>query len=147
VRHNYLFKNFAIQQDKSLTSKGSVTNTKGKRCPKRLVPWADFSEKQKEVLGKLYAIYPEQSREYESLDFLRGLGERVAKRKVANEKDLEHIQHDAVETPVVLIIDHLVRLEGIDEVFRVGNGIIFENHPNVVSDIADEPSARQRRQP
>lgn len=144
--HNYLFANFTVQPNKSLTSNGYRTKPQGKRCPTRLLPWSNFLEQQRNILGRLYSVYPAEARDFESLDFLRALGKRIAKRKVGNEKDLEHIQHDTVEAPVTSIIDCLRLLDEAGDEFTLGNGIIFENHPNVASDGAEEPQERLRSQ-
>jgi predicted Ser/Thr protein kinase len=143
--HHFLFTSLAVQPDKSLTSKGSFTNPQHKRCPARLCPWVDFLDRQKSILGKLYSVYPVQSRAFESLEFLRGLGERVGRRFVSNEKDLELNQHQTVESPVTTIIEQL-RMQSMGEDFDVGGGVVFENHPNVASDAAEEPRERQRGQ-
>jgi hypothetical protein len=133
--------NTAPQPDKSLTSKGSIPDPKDKWCPKRLAPWSDFLDQQKQTLGTLHSLYPDQSRDFESLDILRGLGRRVAKRMIANEKDLEHVQHVTVETPVTFIIEQL-RSHPTRETFSIGGGIVFENHPNIASDDAEESMER-----
>ncbi|KAF2241317.1 hypothetical protein BU26DRAFT_544447 [Trematosphaeria pertusa] len=140
--HDYLAQTFAVQTDKSLTSKGSITRPQDKRCPARLLPWGEFLELQRDMLGKVYSMYPGQSRDFESLDFLRGLGERMGKRKVGNEKDLEHVQHNAVETPVTSIIEQLQIEDTVRDGLDLGAGIVFENHPNVASDVAEEPQQR-----
>ncbi|KAJ2901856.1 hypothetical protein MKZ38_001335 [Zalerion maritima] len=98
---------------------------------------------QKPVFGRLLSVYPGQSRDFESLSFLRGLGERVAGKRLANEKDLEYLQHSTVEDPVRLVVGCLAAEAEIQNEFRIGNGIVFENHPNALSDVADEPTERR----
>jgi hypothetical protein len=130
---------------KSLTSKGSRTNPRGKRCPTQLLPWTDFFEMQKDVLRRLYSVYPPDSRrDFENLVFLRGLGQRVARRKVGDEKALESVQHDSVETPVAYIIDCLRLLDEPSDEFNLGGGITFANHPNA---LGDEPRESQELLP
>jgi hypothetical protein len=73
------------------------------------------------------------------LDKLRGFADRF--REVANEKDLEHTQRQMVEIPVTRIIEQL-QLHGISGEFDVGGGIVFESHPNIASDAAEEPRER-----
>ena len=143
--HEFLFSNIGVQPDKSLTSKGSIPDPKDKWCPQRLAPWPDFLHHQKETLGKLYDHYPDAVQAFESKDFLRGLGERIRKRLIANEKDVEQIQHETVEAPVTSIIEQL-RSQSPDDPFAIGRGIVFENLPNIASDDAEEPAERLNKQ-
>ena len=147
--HNLLFEHFEVETNKSLTSKGSVNKPEKKWCPTRLSPWSDFLEQQKAILGRLYSVYPGQDRVFESLDFLRGLGNRVARKKVANERHLEYIQHTILEEPIAFIIERLLAENRVrDEFGIIGSGIVFDNHPNALSDIADEAAERRAaRQP
>ncbi|KAK8013798.1 hypothetical protein PG991_009391 [Apiospora marii] len=77
-------------------------------------------------------------RAFESLAFLHGLGERIARKRIANEKDLEYFQHISVEDPVRSIVEHLVSVAEVRAAFALGDGIVFENHPNAISDISEE---------
>ncbi|KAL6365680.1 hypothetical protein LRP88_01681 [Fusarium phalaenopsidis] len=82
-------------------------------------------------------------RSFESQAFLRGLGARVSRRAISNEKDLEHFQHNSVEDPVRSIVQRLTEEETFCDEFDVGDGIIFENHPSAISDVAEEVVERQ----
>ena len=57
---------------------------------------------------------------------------------LANEKDLEAYQRLAVEIPTTHIISHLQRIEEALHAFDLGEGIIFENHANTLSDSNEE---------
>ncbi len=56
--HTYIFLHFAVETDKSLTSKGSITNPRHKYCPTRLSPWTTFLDEQRTALGTLYSVFP-----------------------------------------------------------------------------------------
>ncbi|KAK6854792.1 hypothetical protein PG995_009137 [Apiospora arundinis] len=45
--------------------------------------------------------------------------------------------HD-VEDPVRSIVEHLVSVAEVRAAFALGDGIVFENHPNAISDISEE---------
>ncbi|KAK6850467.1 hypothetical protein PG987_000101 [Apiospora arundinis] len=45
--------------------------------------------------------------------------------------------HD-VEDPVRSIVEHLVSVDEVRAAFALGDGIVFENHPNAISDISEE---------
>ncbi|KAI1302514.1 hypothetical protein F5Y03DRAFT_407847 [Xylaria venustula] len=144
--HELVFTKFAVETDKSLTSQGSTTNPRHKLCPTRLLPWPDFLEEQKTIFGTLYATFPTETEAFESKHFLHVLGKRLARKKVANEKALEYFQHNAVEEPVRSVFERLVMEGAVRNEFDIGNGIVFENHPNAISDVAEEVVDRRATQ-
>ncbi|KAK7415899.1 hypothetical protein QQZ08_012211 [Neonectria magnoliae] len=101
-------------------------------------PWSDFLDLQKTTFGLLFATFPAERRAFESRNFLNGLGNRISQRSIANEKTLEYFQHNSVEDPVRCIMDQLKEVEDTKDEFGLGNGIIFENHPNAISDVSEE---------
>ncbi|KAJ4317082.1 hypothetical protein N0V84_007535 [Fusarium piperis] len=143
--HGLVFTQFSVQTNKSLTTMGSMTNPRNKFCPTRLEPWLDFLEEQRITFGAVYSTLANANddRSFESRAFLRGLGARVSHRAISNEKDLEHFQHNSVEVPVRSIVQRLRKEEAFRDEFNVGNGIIFENHPSAISDVAEEVVERQ----
>ncbi|KXJ88065.1 hypothetical protein Micbo1qcDRAFT_207343 [Microdochium bolleyi] len=88
-----------VESDKSLTSKGTITNPQNKFVPSTLKLWANFLKQQRSIYGRLYSKYPVDKQVLESTTFLVELGGRLAKKKVANERDLEYVQHNIVEHP------------------------------------------------
>ncbi|KAM6525787.1 hypothetical protein FALCPG4_011322 [Fusarium falciforme] len=127
----------------SPTFKGSITNPRNKFSPTRLEPWVDFLEGQRITFGAVYSMFTNDDRSFESQAFLCGLGARVSRRAISNEKDLEHFQHNSVEDPVRSIVQRLTEEEAFCDEFNVGDGIIFENHPSAISDLAEEVVERQ----
>ncbi|EFZ03323.1 Protein kinase-like protein [Metarhizium robertsii ARSEF 23] len=151
--HGLVFSKFAVEteksltskgsitnprNEKSLTSKGSITNPRNKLCPTSLQPWSDFLEQQRIASGVLYDAFPTETRLFESRNFLSGLGHRISQRPIANEKDLEYFLHNSVEDPVRSILHQLKEVEEIQAVYGIGGGIIFENHLNAISDVSPE---------
>ncbi|KAE9566611.1 hypothetical protein CGMCC3_g17243 [Colletotrichum fructicola] len=65
------------------------------------------------MFGMLYETFPADRRLFESRSFLSGLGNRVAKRKINDEKALEYFLHNSVEHPVRTIMDELKNVEEI----------------------------------
>lgn len=59
-------------------------------------------------------------------------------RLKANEKILKYFLYNSVEDPVRAIIEQLKRVVEVNSIFDMGNGIIFENHPHALSDVAEE---------
>ena len=136
--HSLVFSSFTIELNPKLTSKGPITNPRNKWCPTNLRQWPDFLQQQRITFGTLYDTFPTDSRVFENRSFLTGLGNRISKRKIADEKTLEYFLHNSVEDPVKTIIDQLKEVEEVRIAFHLGNGIIFENHPHAISDMAEE---------
>ncbi|KPM36116.1 hypothetical protein AK830_g10442 [Neonectria ditissima] len=141
--HTSVFSKFTVETDRKLTSKGPITNPRNKWCPTHLRPWTDFLEQQRAIFGAVYDTFPTQSRFFENRNFLTGLGNRVSQRSIADEKTLEHFLHNSVENPVRAIIEHLKQVVEVRAAFDMGNGIIFENHPHALSDVAEEVVAQE----
>ncbi|KAK3934047.1 hypothetical protein QBC46DRAFT_429337 [Diplogelasinospora grovesii] len=76
-------------------------------------------------------------------DFQRGA--RLAKKRVASEKNLEHLQRLAVEDPVRVIVDRLVEEDSVRREFDLGDGARFENHPHALDDDSAEVQASLAR--
>ncbi|RFU31113.1 hypothetical protein B7463_g5223, partial [Scytalidium lignicola] len=142
--HTYLFQSVSVQTDKSLSTQGDITSPKDKLRPDRLRPWNDFLAIQQDTQGRLQSAYADHDKQrvFENLAFIEGLGRRVASRKVASEGDLANLQRETIETPVASIIGHLQSLDAVQDEFTLGDGIFFDNHPNALSDAAEEVSQR-----
>ncbi|XP_044716019.1 kinase [Hirsutella rhossiliensis] len=140
--HHHVFSQFTVERDRRLTSRGSITNPRNKLCPTSLEPWPRFLELQGSVFNTLYECLPVDIRVFESQNFLAGLGRRVAQRPIADEKTLEYFMHNSVEDPVRVIMEQLRQIDEVCDAFDMGNGIVFENHPHAISDVAEEVVAR-----
>ncbi|PQK18023.1 hypothetical protein BB8028_0010g00160 [Beauveria bassiana] len=136
--HSLVHSRFVIETDPDLTSKGSITNPRGKWCPQSLRSWSDFLEIQRIVFGSIYDTFPTEERVFENRNFLAGLGSRVSQRPIQDEKTLEYFLHISVEDPVRVIIERLKLVQDARAAFELGDGVIFENHPHVLSEVADE---------
>ncbi|KAJ6436398.1 protein kinase-like domain [Purpureocillium lavendulum] len=71
------------------------------------------------------------------------MGDMVGRRRIADEKGLEHFLHIAVEDPVRNIVDQLVQNPVARGALDLGDGIVFENHPHALSDTSEEVVDRQ----
>ncbi|KAK2670233.1 hypothetical protein RAB80_014370 [Fusarium oxysporum f. sp. vasinfectum] len=61
----------------------------------------------------------------------------------ADEKTLEYFLHNSVEDPVRAIIQQLKQVEEVSSAFQIGDGVVFENHPHALSDVAEEVVDRE----
>jgi hypothetical protein len=65
------------------------------------------------------------------------LGPKLCDRPLASEANLQQYERPAVEQRVTSAISAL-RDRSADSIFNVGNGIIFESHPNTLGDMSEE---------
>ncbi|KAH8799457.1 hypothetical protein F5884DRAFT_128577 [Xylogone sp. PMI_703] len=136
--HTLLSKPLRVQTDKSLSTQGSITSPKNKPCPTQLKPWTDFPILQQQLFENVCAYIPSQAKCFSSTQYLTELGQDLCDRPLASEKDLETYQRLAVERPTTNIISQLQRIEEARRAFNLGEGIIFENHANTLSDNSEE---------
>ncbi|OTB02364.1 hypothetical protein M426DRAFT_24693 [Hypoxylon sp. CI-4A] len=138
-----LFDNFNVQQDERLTTTGTTDPTQ-KFCPNQLQLWESFTNEQDTIQAKISGIYQSPQREFDSKHFLETLGRKVSNKHIANEKDLEYILHLILEDPVRNLVYHLKDLDSGCP-FDIEDGVLFENHPNAISDNSDEVRERQQQ--
>ncbi|KAM3067066.1 hypothetical protein ACMFMG_011739 [Clarireedia jacksonii] len=136
--HLLLSKRLRIQTDKSLSTQGSTTSNKNKPCPTELKPWKDFTEQKNQLLDKVLEHIPQDARLFSTTQYLTELGLNICDRPLASEKDLETYQRLAVERPTTDIISYLQGSKDARDTFDLGEGIIFENHANTLSDSNEE---------
>ncbi|GAB0139112.1 hypothetical protein EsDP_00007327 [Epichloe bromicola] len=132
--HDLVFAKFTVETNKKITSKGSMTNPTGKRCPPRLEPWMDFLEEQRSILGTLFSNFPERAEVFRSRHYLRTRGELIAETRVGDEDALKLVLQDLVAEPVKLIIERLQDEEDIKAEFGIGTGITFETRANALGE-------------
>jgi hypothetical protein len=136
--HKLLSKSLCIQTDRRLSTQGSITSPKNKPCPTLLKPWTDFPILQQELFDRVYEYIPRHGEYFSSTQYLEELGREICDRPLASEKDLEGYQRLTVERPITNIISHLRHIEEARRAFSLGDGIIFENHANTLSDSNEE---------
>jgi hypothetical protein len=136
--HTLLSKPLRVQTDKSLSTQGSITSPKNKPCPTLLKPWTDFPIRQQQLFETVYEYIPQDAEQFSSVQYLTELGQDLCDRPLASEKDLEAYQRFAVEHPTTKIISHLQGIEEARSALSIGDGIMFENHANTLSDSNEE---------
>ncbi|PFH62756.1 hypothetical protein XA68_11979 [Ophiocordyceps unilateralis] len=99
-------------------------------------------EQRISLLNTLSESLPVGAQYFESRNLLAGLGKRLSKRKIADERTLEYFMHLSIEDPVRAIVEQVSQIDKVRELFDMGNGIVFENHPHAISDIGEEVLAR-----
>ncbi|EDN08129.1 conserved hypothetical protein [Histoplasma mississippiense (nom. inval.)] len=120
----------------SRSTKGSIPPPTGKYCPTSLRHWSSCPVQLQEIYESvstyLQPAEKDAPRLFTSLLVLNELGRRYSSRKLRSEKDLEHYERTAVEDHVHDIIAELCKIPDARERFRLGDGILFENHGNLL---------------
>ncbi|XXH05274.1 hypothetical protein Hte_011699 [Hypoxylon texense] len=139
--HHSVFTDLTVESNKDLTSTGSIPPPTDKVCRTSLEPWPDFVKQQCTTLGILYDELPADTKTvFENRTFLEGVGRRMSNKPISDDKTLEYFLHTCVEEP-------LKEEKKVKDEFKLGNGIIFENHVHAFRDAADEVINRQASPP
>lgn len=148
--HVYISKPLTVQTDRSLSTGGGITRPNNKHYPQRLRQWTHLPDTQARLFHPLHDVFHPASepplRLFDPMIHLEVLGPKLCDRPLASEADLQLYERPAVEQPVMSVISAL-RDASPEGRFDVGDGIIFESHPNTLSDMNEEvQQRRQRRQ-
>jgi hypothetical protein len=107
-----------------------------------------FPDTQTRLFHRLHDVFHPASepplRLFDPVIHLEVLGPKLCDRPLASEADLQQYERPAVEQPVTSVISAL-RDRSADSIFNIGNGIIFESHPNTLSDMSEEVQQRQQQ--
>jgi hypothetical protein len=139
--HRLITKPLTIQTDRSLTTKGSITSPNGRICPTFLQPF-DFRALQQPLFDEVYRfLHPSDSppRVFPPLIVIEDRGKQACSPPLASEADLVRHKEAEVENPVKEIIDQLAQIPAARESLSLGDGIVFENHMNTIT---EEPGRR-----
>ncbi|KAL2752653.1 hypothetical protein ACRALDRAFT_213038 [Sodiomyces alcalophilus JCM 7366] len=112
--------------------------------PTSLEPWPHFLDQQRSIFDMIYECFPTEARPgllRPEVSWL--VWERVSQRSIANEKTLKYFMHNSVEDPVRVIVEQFKQVEEFHDAFDIGSGIVFENRPHAISDVAEEVAARE----
>ncbi|RAH75387.1 uncharacterized protein BO66DRAFT_445081 [Aspergillus aculeatinus CBS 121060] len=118
--HDFITVPMTIQTKRSLTTKGSITDPTGRICPTFLRP------------------SPSDLRLFPSRPIIEYTGKQACRYPLASEADLAQYQKAEVENPVMEIFEKLLQLPEHRRPFLLGEGIIFENHSNTVTENPDQ---------
>lgn len=142
--HDLIFANFTVETNKDITSKGSITNPGGRRCPYRLEPWEDFLEEQRVILGTLFSTFPAQTQAFRSRHYLKTRGQVIAATRVGDEDALRLVLQDLVAEPVTSIVERFQDEDAVKAEFDIGAGIAFETRVNALAGSEQGAGGRPR---
>jgi hypothetical protein len=133
--HLHISKPLAVQTDRLLSTGGGITKPNNRHYPQKLRQWTHFPDTQTRLFHRLHGVFHPASepplRLFDPVIHLEVLGPKLCDRPLASETDLQQYERPAVEQPVTSVISAL-RDRSADSIFNVGNGIIFESHPNTL---------------
>ena len=112
----------------------------GKYYPRALREWKDWPGLRQHFFEQVSG-YLQDIRVFPSLDQIKRIGERIAKRKIASKGDLLYYMRLGVEDMVTDIIYHLCKDDNARRELRLGRGVVFNDYSNSLS--TAEPEVRQ----
>ena len=74
-------------------------------------------------------------------------GQKVEKRPISSEQDLEGYERSAVEDHVRDIITELCKIPAAQDEFHLGDGVRFDNHANSLESQSNKPSRSRSSRP
>ena len=148
--HEYLHKPLRVETNKSWTTKGS-TRPGNRYYPKHLKEWKNFAEEQRRVFSTARSVFhpPKKPalRLFSPILSVEDQGRLHCNIRIANEASLRTYEKSALEVQVADIINRLSEVMQEPKHFQLGQGIIFENDPNSLSEVAEEVQERLHIQP
>ncbi|KAI0968151.1 hypothetical protein F4678DRAFT_464658 [Xylaria arbuscula] len=145
--HDLVYTSLRIGPDPEKRTTGSIPPPYAKFFPRRVRPWTDYHDKQREILSDVYQHFSINKRLFDNRNYLETLGKKVKLEPLANEKMLEKFLHNCVEEPVRCIVHELSRSRQLQRRLKIGHGIAFENHLKALSDSSYEVAGRRPQQP
>jgi len=111
-----------------------------------ILPWKDFPTIRQSAFDEVYNILhpPNETspRSFSLLLYIEELGRTIQSRKIASEDDLKLFQHTTVENFVADVTSALASRHQHGEDGTLGKGVVFENHTNTLSDMAEDVQDR-----
>ncbi|CAG8053664.1 unnamed protein product [Penicillium olsonii] len=121
------------------STRGQITQPKGKYCPVRFQPWADCANKQREIFKSVcdYLEPPEgpAERVFISRPSLQDIGHLLTRQSIRSEAGLAAYELHGVESHVAHIITELCKIPAAQKEFCLGDGILFDDHGNALDSV------------
>ena len=141
--HSIVAKSLRVEHQSRCTS-GKIPAPIGKKCPRKLRPWAECQTQQEKIYRSVCKYFGSTQkttlRLFPSLNALENDGQRVKKRPISSEQDLEGYERSAVEDHVRDIISELCNIPAARDEFHLGDGVQFDNHANSLESQPNQPS-------
>lgn len=142
--HEYVLCNLVLITDGYLTSRAPTTNPTGKHCPDLLTPWVDFESTQIDIISKISHMLPKDERLFESIAFLRTIGNRIRGRWVEGEPSLVFVENNCIEDPVRIILSKLKHYQSQQVNLDIGDGVYFATSASSLRDPTDDVDMKEK---
>ncbi|KAG6278905.1 hypothetical protein E4U48_000316 [Claviceps purpurea] len=122
------------QPNGQLEKNESTTSTYSTACPVELREWVGFVDKQKLLFDEICDAFPPEHRAFDPpcfQEYLREDFNRIG-------QDVERSVHHNIERPVMMILESLQSLDGIDKGLRFGGNLMFDRSYHNTSMTPDE---------
>ena len=141
--HNIVAKSLRVEHQSRCTS-GKISAPIGKICPRKLRPWTECQTQQEKIYRSVCKYFGSTQKTtlqlFPSLNALENDGQKVKKRPISSEQDLEGYERSAVEDHVRDIITELCNIPAARDEFHLGDGVQFDNHANSLESQSNQPS-------
>ncbi|EEQ30518.1 hypothetical protein McanMca71_000776 [Microsporum canis] len=137
--HNLLSLSIRVQHP-AFSTKGSIGKPVGKLYPVYLRHWTDCSNTQDRFYRDVLSYFQPSERLFPPKIELEGIARRCRRRLLSSEADLGFHEQLAVEQHVQDIITALCRKPEARVSFTLGEGVMFENHTNIIEEDNDNIS-------
>ena len=135
----------------SCCTSGKLSAPIGKKCPRKLRPWTECQTQQEEIYHSVCEYFGSTTgtglQLFPSLNALEHEGQKVEKRPISSEQDLETYEQSAVEDLVQDIITELCKIPAAQDEFHLGDGVQFDNHANSLESQSNQPSKSGNSRP
>ena len=149
ICHNHFTMPLRVESDRSLTTKGSITDPKQRKHPTFLRPWLDFPQSHLHYFDAAYTLLCQGADQssFTPRSALEEEGQTVCEGRLTSEKDLEYYDRSAVEEKVKQVLRRLLSVESARELVNHCIEVEFQNHLNALSEMSTDDAKRQRVSP
>ena len=136
--HENLQQRIRVNFNVSETTTGN-TSPIGRLCPLRIEKWEEFPLEQIKIWNTLLDVLPELEGDqcFDTHDQMKYLGGLVGRNVIGSEHDLAFITRLAIQTPVLSILERIIKDPKAASDFNLEGRIAFENHGNSIAESED----------
>ena len=138
-----------IETDRSLTTKGSLTNPKQRKHPTYLRPWLDFPKTHLQYFDAAYELlcHDSDSPSFAPRIALEEEGHTICRQPLTSEKDLDYYDRSAVLEKARQILQRLISMEAAQKLVNHCTEVEFQNHLNALAEESTSEEKRRRPSP
>ena len=138
-----------IETDRSLTTKGSITNPTQRKHPTYLRPWLEFPRTHLHYFDAAYELLCNDGDppSFTPRIALEEEGHTVCRQALTSERDLEYYDRTAVAEKVRQVLEQLTSMTAAQKLVNHCTGVEFSNHLNALAEESVSEGKRPRLSP